>query len=67
VNPTSMTRNGANDFNGGENDLMTGPKRLKSRGGIALPVTLTSWRGQLLGNLFIFYESDEKSLKETRF
>jgi len=31
-----------------------------------LPMTLTSWRGQLLGNIFIFYES-KKSLKEIHF
>ena len=31
---------------------------------MALPITLMSWRGQLLDNIFIFNES-KKSLKET--
>jgi len=44
----------------------SGPKRLKYKGGMALPITLTRWRGQFLDNLFIFYES-KKSLKETHF
>ena len=38
-----------------------------SMASFSLPVTLTSWRGQWLRNLFIFYELVEKNLKETRF